>query len=656
MDINKLTINNIRVLCAEMIDAADSGHPGLPLGCAGIGYALYSEVLKHNPKNDKFFDRDRFVLSAGHGSALLYSLLHIFGYGLEMGDIKKFRQMGSVAAGHPEYRHIKGIEASTGPLGQGIANAVGMSIAESMLAAKFNKEDIKLIDHYTYALCGDGCMMEGIESEAASLAGTLKLGKLIIIYDSNKITIEGSTDLAFCEDVRKRHEAQGWQVINVASGEDTDSFIKAVKKAKKETEKPSLIIVSTRIGEGSSKAGSAEIHGTPLGKAATAEMKKAMDWDYPEFTVAGEVQAHVKKLSGKFASYEKKWNKLAAEYAKKYPADYEQLQKWIAGDIGDVLDDENIWLDDKAADATRNSGGRVLNKLAALMPNIVGGAADLAPSTKTYLTGAGEYGAANRAGRNIHFGIREHAMAAISNGIALHGGLRSYCSTFHVFSDYMRNPIRMSALMKLPVLYILTHDSIGVGEDGPTHQPIEQTASLRLIPDIDICRPADYRETAAAYIGAVSGDRPTCIILSRQNLPALPGSGRGALSGGYIIDDCVGTPDVIFIATGSETHLAAEAKQMLAGENIKARVVSMPCVERFERQSAEYKSSVLPAGIKKIAVEAGRTDGWYKYTGDSGAVIGIDSFGMSGKAEKLMEHFGFTAENIAATAKKLLDK
>lgn len=656
-EIQQLTVNALRVLSAEAIDKANSGHPGLPLGCAAIGYSLFADNLVHNPKNPEFFNRDRFILSAGHGSMLEYGLLHIFGYGLTMDDIKNFRQFGSKTPGHPEHGHTAGVETSTGPLGQGIANAVGFAIAETMLAARFNKEDAKLVDHYTYALCGDGCMMEGIESEAASLAGTLKLGKLIVIYDSNHITIEGDTDGAFTENVGKRHEAQGWQVIKVADGEDIDSINKAIKRAKKETEKPSLIIVNTVIGHGSSKAGSADCHGAPLGAAVTEKMKKDLGYNYPPFTVPEEVYAHVAELQRKFAGYERKWKRVLKFYKENYPEDYKLFNAAVKHEIPDLIHDDSLWVKGEKADATRNSGGAVLNVLAEKIPFIVGGAADLAPSTKTYMKGYGDYSAENRAGRNMHFGIREHAMSAIANGMQLHGGLQAYCSTFFVFSDYMKNGMRMSAIMNLPVMYVLTHDSIGVGEDGPTHEPIEQLAALRTMPGMRVFRPADKRETVAAYVSALTAHCPTAIVLSRQNLVQLDASGKNALKGGYVAADCAGTPDVILIATGSEMGITLEAKNLLEAQGIKARVVSMPCCELFDEQPEIYRESVLPSGIRaRVAVEAGCTATWYKYVGLDGAVVGIDTFGASGPADVLMKHFGFTAENVAAAAKSVIGK
>lgn len=656
-DIQQLSVNAIRVLSAEAIDRSNSGHPGLPLGCATIGYTLFANNLVHNPKNPGFFNRDRFVLSAGHGSMLLYSLLHLFGYGLSVDDIKSFRQTGSLTPGHPEYGHTAGVETSTGPLGQGVANAVGFAVAESMLAARFNKDDVKLVDHYTYALCGDGCMMEGIESEAASLAGTWKLGKLIVIYDSNGITIEGSTDTAFTENVGKRHEAQGWQVIKVTDGEDIDAINKAIKRAKKETEKPSLIIVNTVIGHGSPKAGTADCHGSPLGAAATEQMKKEMGYDYPPFTVPDEVYAHIDSMKRRFSGYENKWKRKLKEYKEKYPEDYKAFIAATKGSLPDLTKEASLWVKGEKADATRNSSGAVLNKLAALVPTLVGGAADLAPSTKTYLKGLGDYGAADRAGRNMHFGIREHAMSAITNGMQLHGGLTCFCSTFFVFSDYMKNAMRMSALMQLPVIYVLTHDSIGVGEDGPTHEPIEQLAALRTMPNMQVFRPADLRETAAAYVSALTANGPTSIVLSRQNLVQLDKSGTSALKGGYIADDCIGTPELILIATGSEVGLALNAKRELEKDGAAVRVVSMPCVELFEKQSEAYRESVLPSSVRaRVAVEAGCTHTWYKYVGLDGEVVGIDTFGASGPADELMVKFGFTTENVVAAAKRVLTK
>ncbi len=653
-NIQQLTVNAIRALSSEGIDKANSGHPGLPLGCATIGYTLYSDILKHNPKQPNFFNRDRFVLSAGHGSMLLYTLLHVFGYDVSMDDLKSFRQAGSKTPGHPELGVTPGVEVSTGPLGQGIANAVGIAVAESILASKYNKEGYNVIDHYTYALCGDGCMQEGIEYEAASIAGTWKLGKLIVIYDKNNITIEGSTDIAFTEDVGARHEAQGWQVLNVADGEDIDGLVNAINEAKAEKDKPSLIIVRTKIGKGSKKEGTADCHGAPLGSALTEEMKKDMGYNYPPFTLPEEVKAHVASLQEKYDAYYNDWRELMKEYSRKFPQDAIQLNKDVANDYSNLNVFNDLWENAPKAEATRNSSGVVLNKVAKIVTNLVGGAADLAPSTKTYMKDLGDYFANSRTGRNIHFGIREHAMSAICNGIQLHGGLNAFCSTFFVFSDYMKNAMRMSAIMNLPVTYVLTHDSIGVGEDGPTHEPVEQLAGLRAMPNLNVFRPADRRETVAAYVTAITGGKPTCIVCSRQDLVQLDKSGKDALKGGYIVYG-EGKPDVILIGAGSEVGLCMEAAKVLEGEGVKVRVVSMPCIEVFEQQSESYKNKVLPKSVKRrVAVEAGVTMPWYKYVGLNGRVIGLDSFGESGKPEVLMQKFGFTVENVVAKAKEIL--
>ncbi|MBO5223768.1 MAG: transketolase [Clostridia bacterium] len=653
-NIQQLTVNAIRALSSEGIDKANSGHPGLPLGCATIGYTLYSEILKHNPKHPDFFNRDRFVLSAGHGSMLLYTLLHVFGYDVSMDDLKSFRQAGSKTPGHPEYGVTPGVEVSTGPLGQGIANAVGLAVAESVMAAKYNKEGYNVVDHYTYALCGDGCMQEGIEYEAASIAGTWKLGKLIVIYDKNNITIEGSTDIAFTEDVGARHEAQGWQVLKVADGEDVDALINAVNEAKAEKDKPSLIIVRTQIGKGSKKEGSADCHGSPLGSALTEEMKKDMGYNYPPFTVPEEVKAHVASLQSKYDAYYEDWRALMKEYSKNFPEDAIQLNKDVANDYSNIDIFDGLWENAPKAEATRNSSGAVLNKVAKIVTNLIGGAADLAPSTKTYMKDLGDYFAGSRTGRNMHFGIREHAMSAICNGIQLHGGLNAFCSTFFVFSDYMKNAMRMSAIMSLPVTYVLTHDSIGVGEDGPTHEPVEQLAGLRAMPNLNVFRPADRRETVAAYVTAITSGKPTCIVCSRQDLVQLDKSGKEALKGGYVVYG-EGTPDIILIGAGSEVGLCMESAKVLESEGVKVRVVSMPCIEVFEKQSEEYKNSVLPKSVtRRVAVEAGVTMPWYKFVGLDGKVIGLDSFGESGKPEVLMQKFGFTVDNVVKAAKEIL--
>ena len=657
MDVNQLAVNTIRVLSAEAIEKAKSGHPGLPLGSAPIAYTLFSRHLKFDPKAPGFTDRDRFILSAGHGSMLLYSVLNLFGYDLPMSEIENFRQFGSKAPGHPEYGMTPGVETTTGPLGQGIANAVGMAIAESHLAAIFNKPGYDLIDHYTYALCGDGCLMEGIEYEAASLAGTLKLGKLIVLYDKNNITIEGDTDGAFTEDVGKRHEAQGWQVLYVKDGNDMESVSKAIAKAKKETEKPSLIVVKTVIGYGSPKAGSADVHGAPLGEEGIKTLRENLGFNYPPFTVPEEVKKHLHKYITRGRRIRKEWEKLFDAYSKEYPELSEKFLSYLSGEIPDLLDEKQLF-DFTKPEATRNTSYKVLNELSKLIPNLVGGSADLAPSNKSLMKNREYYSAENRAGSNFHFGIREHAMSAICNGISLHGGLRPYCATFFIFSDYMKNAMRLSALMKQNVTYILTHDSIGVGEDGPTHQPVEQLAGLRAIPGMKVFRPADGKETAYGWITALTDVGPTCLVLTRQNLPQYENSGADALKGAYILADSdKKRPDAILLASGSEVELAINAKKALKAEGIDVRVVSVPCMELFDKQPKKYKESVLPSSVRtRVAIEAGSTQCWYKYVGLDGDVIGMTTFGASAPYPVLQKHFGFTVENVCEKVKKIIGK
>ena len=657
MDVNQLAVNTIRVLSAEAIEKAKSGHPGLPLGSAPIAYALFSKHLKFDPKCPAFTDRDRFILSAGHGSMLLYSLLNLFGYDLPMSAIENFRQFGSKAPGHPEWSVTPGVETTTGPLGQGIANAVGMAIAETHLATVFNKPGYNVVDHYTYALCGDGCMMEGIEYEAASLAGTLKLGKLIVLYDKNNITIEGDTDGAFTEDVGKRHEAQGWQVLYVNDGNDIEAVSKAIAKAKKETEKPSLIIVRTVIGYGSPKAGSAEAHGAPLGEEGIKALRQNLGYDYPPFTVPEEVKKYLHKYITRGRRIRKEWEKLFDAYMKEYPELADKFLLYLSGDTPDLLNEKQLFEFTKP-EATRNTSSKVLNELSKIIPNLVGGSADLGPSNKSVMKNREYYSATNRAGSNFHFGIREHAMSAICNGISLHGGLKPYCSTFFVFSDYMKNAMRLSALMKQNVTYVLTHDSIGVGEDGPTHQPVEQLAGLRAIPGMKVFRPADGKETAYGWITALNDLGPTCLVLTRQNLPQYENSGDGALKGAYILSDSAKKrPDAILLASGSEVELAMNAKDALLKENIDVRVVSVPCMELFDKQTKKYKESVLPSSVRaRVAIEAATPSPWYKYVGLDGDVLGMTTFGASGPFDDLLKHFGFTVENVVEKVKKVIKK
>ncbi len=659
--IDQLTINSIRILSAEGVEKAKSGHPGLPMGAAPMAYTLWAKVMKHNPADPDWVDRDRFILSAGHGSMLIYSLLHLFGYGLSMDELMNFRQWGSKTPGHPEYGHTVGVEVTTGPLGQGISNAVGMAMAERHLAAKFNKPGHEIVDHYTYALCGDGCMMEGISSEAASLAGSLKLGKLIVLYDSNSITIEGSTDLAFTEDAGKRFEAYNWQVLKVEDGNDIDAIEAALAEAKKETDKPTLIEIITEIGYGSpAKQGKASAHGEPLGVDNLLEAKKFLEYNTEEeFYVPQEVRKHMKGIQEKGKEAQEEWDALWKSYEKEYPELVTEWNKWHNPELqADLLNDESYW-QFEGATATRSASGEVLNRLTKYLPNMIGGSADLAPSNKTVMKGKADFSAEDYSGSNLHFGVREHAMAAIANGMSVHGGLRPYVATFFVFCDYMKGAMRLSALMKQPVLYVLTHDSIGVGEDGPTHQPVEQLAAIRSIPNFTVIRPADSRETAAAYLSALTRtDSPTALVLTRQNLPLLDGSGPDALKGAYTLSESEKeTPDIILMATGSEVQLIVEAQKQLREQGIDARVVSMPSWEIFEEQSDEYKEKVLPKSVRaRLAVEALSSFGWHKYTGLDGNVISKDDFGASGPANTLFKEFGFTVENVVDKALKVLGK
>ncbi|MBU3204101.1 transketolase [Clostridium algidicarnis] len=657
MNIDKLTIDTIRVISAEAIQKANSGHPGLPLGCAPMAYTLWAKHLKHNPKNSNWIDRDRFVLSAGHGSMLIYSLLNIFGYDVSMEDIKNFRQYGSKTAGHPEYKHIDGVETTTGPLGQGICNAVGMAISEAYLAEKFNKEGFNVVDHYTYTIAGDGCLMEGISSEASSLAGTLELGKLIMLYDSNNISIEGDTDIAFREDVAKRYDAYGWQVINVADGNNVEEISKAIEEAKKEKKKPSIIIVKNIIGFGCvAKQGKASAHGEPLGEDNIKAMKEGFGWKHEPFTVPEEVKENMESFNKDATAKEKAWNDLFESYKNAYPELAKEWGTWFNGKLStDILNDKDFWSFDKPM-ATRESSGILINRLTKLIPNLIGGSADLAPSNKTYMKDRGDFSAEDRSGANLHFGVREHAMAAIGNGIYLHGGLRVFVSTFFVFSDYMKGAMRLSAIMGLPITYVLTHDSIGVGEDGPTHEPIEHLAALRSMPNMTVFRPADSKETAAGwYLSLTKEDGPVSLVLTRQKLPLYDNTGKEALKGAYILKDSIKeVPDMILMASGSEVELIYKAAEELKKNNIDARVVSVPSFELFEEQSSEYKESIFPRSVRsRIAVEAATSFGWHKYVGLDGDVISIDHFGASGKAEVLFETFGFTVDNVVKKALEL---
>ena len=656
-ELDKLCINAIRVLSADAIEKSKSGHPGLPLGAATMAYTLWSN-MNHNGKNPKWDNRDRFVLSAGHGSMLEYSLLHLFGYGITVEDIKNFRQVGSLTPGHPEYGHTQGVEITTGPLGQGICNAVGMAIAEAHLAEKFNKPGYEVVNHNTYAIVGDGCLMEGISGEASSLAGTLGLGKLVVLYDSNNISIEGNTDIAFREDVAKRYEAYNWQVIKVNDGNDIEAIENALEEAKKETTKPSMIIVKNQIGFGCpAKQGKASAHGEPLGAENVKAMKENLGWKQEDFYVPAQVYSNMDKYINAGVEKENSWNNLFERYKNEYQELAEEYSKWMSGEIDSesLLNNEELWSFDKEM-ATRESSGIMINRLANLIPNLIGGSADLAPSNKTYMTGKGDFSAEDRSGRNLHFGVREHAMAAIANGMYAHGGLKVFCATFFVFSDYMKCAMRLSSLMNLPVSYVLTHDSIGVGEDGPTHQPIEQLAALRSMPNMTVFRPADSKETSAAWYYAVTnGSTPTSLVLTRQKLPLYDGCAKRALKGGYILKDSKKEiPDVILMASGSEVELIYKAADELAARGIDARVVSIPSFEIFNAQDEAYKESVLPNSVRKrVAVEALTSFGWYQYVGLDGRIISLDTFGASGNADALFKQFGFTVENVVNETMKL---
>lgn len=658
--IDTLSVNAIRVLSADAVQKANSGHPGLPLGAAPMAYELWSGHMKHNPSDPGWKDRDRFVLSGGHGSMLLYSLLHLFGYGLTKEDLMNFRQMDSLTPGHPEYGHTLGVEATTGPLGAGMGMAVGMAMAEAHLAAVFNREGYPVVDHYTYVLGGDGCMMEGISSEAFSLAGTLGLGKLIVLYDSNRISIEGSTDIAFTENVQMRMEAFGFQVLTVEDGNDLEAIGRAIEEARADRSRPSFITIKTEIGYGCpAKQGKASAHGEPLGADNVAALRETLNWPLAEaFAVPDEVYRHYQELANKASAAQAQWEAVFEEYSEKYPELRALWDKYFDPKAaGELADQEGFWPAVDKAEATRSSSGRQIQFIKDHLPNFIGGSADLAPSNKTYMEGAGDFSRDNYGGRNLHFGVRELAMTAISNGLMLHGGLRAFAATFFVFSDYTKPMARLAALMGVPLTFVFTHDSIGVGEDGPTHEPIEQLAMFRSMPNFHVFRPADAAETAAAWESALkSMHTPTALVLSRQNLPQLAASGREALKGAYILEDSVKEiPDAILIATGSEVHLAVKAREILAGEGVDVRVVSMPSMDVFEEQSEAYREKVLPKAVRRrVAVEALDGFGWERYVGLDGAVVAMERFGASAPAGQLFEKFGFTAERVADAVRGLM--
>jgi transketolase len=677
--LEKKCIDTIRFLAADAIEKAKSGHPGMPLGAAATAFTLWTKHLKHNPKNPQWTDRDRFVLSAGHASMLLYSLLHLTGYDLTLDDIKNFRQWGSRTPGHPEYKHVPGVEVTTGPLGQGLANAVGMAVAEAHLAARFNRENENLVDHFTYVMAGDGDMMEGVVSEACSLAGHLRLGKLIVLYDDNKVTLAGSASLSCTENIEQRFKAYGWQVQKVADGNDVSAIDRAIKKAKKDTEHPSLICVRTTIGYGAPcKQGSCDAHGSPLGAEELQKTKEALGFAANSpFYISEEVQKYFRKALSRGKKCEKQWLDILNNYKQKDPVIASEFERTIRGELPENWESALSEFPNGSKDvATRKAGEIVMQAIATQVPELAGGSADLNPSNLTWIKGFGDFqspafsaeglhgmvgGPWGYEGRNIHFGVREHAMGSIAVGLALHGGIIPYTATFLTFADYMRPPMRLAALMGLRVIFVFTHDSIGVGEDGPTHQPIEQIMNLRQVPNMTVIRPADANETLEAWRTALSNIKgPTTLMLSRQNLPVLDRSvcsaASGMQKGGYTLWESTPNPELILIATGSEVAMTLEAARKLTSEGTKVRVVSLPSWEIFDRQPLEYRNSVLPHQLtKRIAVEAGIKLGWEHYVGLSGKIIGMETFGASAPAPVLYEKFGLTVEKIIEAAKELLN-
>ncbi|WP_183600380.1 transketolase [Paenibacillus phyllosphaerae] len=657
--IDQLAIDTIRTLSIDAINAANSGHPGLPMGAAPMAYALWANQLSHNPAHAKWFNRDRFVLSAGHGSALLYSLLHLFGYQVSIDDLKQFRKLNSLTPGHPEFGHTDGVDATTGPLGQGVAMAVGMAMAEAHLAAKFNQDGFPVVDHYTYALVGDGCLMEGISYEAMSMAGHMKLGKLVVLYDSNDISLDGDLNLSFGENIQKRAESANWHYLRVEDGNDIAAITQAIEAAKQHDSQPTLIEIRTIIGYGSKVAGTNKAHGAPLGKEEAKATKAVYGWNYEdEFTVPAEVRAHFAQLKEQGAVKEEAWKNLVASYEAAHPALGQEFAQIIDGSVSIAAEDV-LTFDSAKTLSTRVASGQAINHFVKLVPSIFGGSADLSHSTMTDISGEQTFAIDSYAGRNIYFGVREHAMGAAGNGLALHGGVKPFVSTFFVFSDYLRPSIRLAALQKLPVTYVFTHDSIAVGEDGPTHEPVEHLAALRTIPGLTVIRPTDANETASAWAYALQqNDGPVALILSRQNLPIYESTKANVADiakGAYVLTETNGTPDVILIGTGSEVSLAVSAKEELEKDNLSVRVVAMPSRELFNRQSAEYQESILPSSVtKRVTIEAGISLGWERYAGPQGKVLSIDTFGASGPGGEVMEYFGFTEKNVVGLVKELL--
>ncbi|GGF10323.1 transketolase [Halobacillus andaensis] len=662
--IEQTSINTIRTLAIDAVEKANSGHPGMPMGAAPMAYTLWTQFMNHNPNNSDWFNRDRFVLSAGHGSMLLYSLLHLSGYKVTIDDLKEFRQWDSKTPGHPEYGHTDGVEATTGPLGQGLAMATGMAMAEAHLGAKYNRDQYNVVDHYTFAICGDGDLMEGVSQESASLAGHLGLGKLVVLYDSNDISLDGDLNRSFSESVEKRYEAYGWQVIRVEDGTDTEEIANAIEKAKQNTDQPTMIEVKTVIGYGSpNKSGKSDSHGAPLGEEEVTATKEYYKWGHEPFHVPDEVyEDFSNKVKENGSKKESEWNDLYNEYKQSYPELAEEFELAKEGKLPEGWE-ENLPSFEPGEDnlATRAASGEVINSLSKAIPYFFGGSADLAGSNKTAVKEEEDFSRHNYAGRNIWFGVREFAMAAALNGMALHGGLKVYAGTFFVFSDYLRPAIRLSALMNLPVNYVLTHDSVAVGEDGPTHEPIEQLSSLRSVPNLSVVRPADGNETSAAWrLALESNTTPNALVLTRQGLPTLDGTKEkayeGVKRGAYVlVDSDKETPDGILLASGSEVQLAVKAQEELKTKGYDVRVVSVPSFDRFQAQNDEYKESVLPNNVRqRLAIEMGASFGWERYVGLDGAVIGIDRFGASAPGNTIIEKFGFTVDNVVKHAENLM--
>ncbi len=661
-DLDLLCINTIRFLAVDAVEQAKSGHPGMPLGAAPMAYVLWDRFLRHDPGNPRWINRDRFVLSAGHGSALLYSLLHLYGYDLPIEELQHFRQWESRTPGHPEYGLTAGVEATTGPLGQGFGMGVGMAIAERHLGAYFNRDGSSVMDHFTYAIVSDGDLMEGISSEAASLAGTLKLGKLIYLYDDNHISIEGETTNVFNENVRQRFAAYGWHTLAVGDGNDRDAIDAAIRLAQQERERPSLIDIRTHIGYGSPKQDNAAAHGEPLGPEETKATKRTLGWpEDAKFLVPEEARAHFAESAKRGRDLQEQWQSELSSYRQKYPELAAQFESQIRGELPAGWDADLPKFPPDKPMATRAASGKVINAAAKRLPALMGGAGDLSPSTKTILDNYGDFFPGDGSGRNLHFGVREHAMGTAINGMALHGGLIPYGSTFLIFSDYMRPALRIASLMEAHSIFVFTHDSVGLGEDGPTHQPIEQLMSLRAMPRMTVLRPADANETAEAWRVAITRRGPVSLALTRQNLPVLDPARfpvrEGVRRGAYVLAEADGNrPDVVLIASGSEVHLALAAREKLASQQVRARVVSMPSWELFDEQPPQYRAQVLPAGTPKLAIEAGATLGWCKYTGDTGGVIGIDRFGASAPGKVVLEKLGFNVDNVVAHVTALLGR